>query len=186
MEYEEQKKVSLLLGLGIFFFPIIFAWFTLKKGYSTLAKAVSFAWLGLTLIAAFAMPNPEAETAPVAQPQPAQVESESVETSNNSVVADEAVEENTPTLTLQQKNAITYFNGDDEPKVKDAVWMSEKNLYLGVLNDGSDRSGYAQYACAVLIDDFGINKKGLMVKIVDIAEVAKNGKFKEIGKSYCE
>ncbi|MBN3492037.1 WYL domain-containing protein [Vibrio neptunius] len=44
-----DKSVSVKLKLGIVFLPIVFSWFTLKKGYSTLSRAVSFAWLLLTL-----------------------------------------------------------------------------------------------------------------------------------------
>lgn len=45
-----QRKVSLLLGFGIFFLPFIFAWFTLQQGYSTVARAVSFIWLALYVL----------------------------------------------------------------------------------------------------------------------------------------
>lgn len=48
------RKVSFLLGLGIFLLPIIFAWFTLRQGYRTQARVVSFFWLIFTLIVAFA------------------------------------------------------------------------------------------------------------------------------------
>lgn len=41
----QNRKVSILLGIGIFFIPLIFAWFTLRRGYSKNAKIVSFAWL---------------------------------------------------------------------------------------------------------------------------------------------
>jgi hypothetical protein len=36
---------SILLGIGVFIFPFIFAWFTLKKGYSDRFRAVAFGWL---------------------------------------------------------------------------------------------------------------------------------------------
>src|SRR5690606_2927644 len=32
----QERKVGILLGLGVFFFPWIFSWFTLRKGHSTL------------------------------------------------------------------------------------------------------------------------------------------------------
>ena len=44
-----ERRVSILLGVGIFLMPLIFAWFTLRKGYSTKAKLISFAWLIFTL-----------------------------------------------------------------------------------------------------------------------------------------
>jgi len=39
------RKVGILLGLGIFLFPIIFVWFTLRKGHSKKARVLSFGWL---------------------------------------------------------------------------------------------------------------------------------------------
>jgi len=41
----ESRQVSFLLAAGIFWLPFIFAWFTLRKGYSTKARLISFAWL---------------------------------------------------------------------------------------------------------------------------------------------
>jgi hypothetical protein len=46
-----QRQVSILLGVGIFLLPIIFAWFTLRQGYSTVSRAVSMVWLVLYLFA---------------------------------------------------------------------------------------------------------------------------------------
>jgi uncharacterized membrane protein YvbJ len=40
---EEKREVSFLLAVGIGFLPIIFAWFTLREGYSTKARLISFA-----------------------------------------------------------------------------------------------------------------------------------------------
>ena len=52
-----KKSVGFLLGLGIFLFPLIFAWFTLRKGYSVLAKVISFLWLLLILAVALSAPT---------------------------------------------------------------------------------------------------------------------------------
>lgn len=43
--HTNKKSVGFILGFGIFLFPIIFSWFTLRKGHSTLSRIVSFAWL---------------------------------------------------------------------------------------------------------------------------------------------
>lgn len=48
-----ERPVSILLGIGILLVPLIFAWFTLRKGYSTKAKVISFTWL-LFILAIFA------------------------------------------------------------------------------------------------------------------------------------
>jgi len=45
----ETKSVSALLGVGILFMPLIFSWFTLRKGHTTKAKVISFVWLVVAL-----------------------------------------------------------------------------------------------------------------------------------------
>jgi len=45
-----NRKIGLLLGVGIFLFPLIFSWFTLRKGHSALARVISFVWLGISLL----------------------------------------------------------------------------------------------------------------------------------------
>lgn len=47
---EEEKSVSIFLGIGIFLIPIIFSWFTLRKGHTKKAKIISFAWLVIIII----------------------------------------------------------------------------------------------------------------------------------------
>lgn len=47
---QPARKVSFLLGLGIFLFPLIFSWFTLRQGHSTLAKVLSFGWLAFVML----------------------------------------------------------------------------------------------------------------------------------------
>lgn len=82
-----------------------------------------------------------------------------------------------------RQNLITYLTkSGDEPKIKDATWATDRNLYVGVLDDGSRRDGYAMYLCDVAAEH-GV--KPDLIKIVDVAEVVRTGKFVEIGKSYC-
>ncbi len=45
-----HKEVSNPLKFGILLFPLIFSWLTLKKGYSTKARVISFVWMSLILI----------------------------------------------------------------------------------------------------------------------------------------
>ncbi|WP_259215720.1 zinc ribbon domain-containing protein [Shewanella baltica] len=40
-----ERKVTPAFGLAILFIPFIFAWFTLRKGYSTQAKVLAFSWM---------------------------------------------------------------------------------------------------------------------------------------------
>jgi hypothetical protein len=45
-----ERKISLWLGLGILFMPYIFSWFTLRSGYSNIARLVAFGWLIFVLV----------------------------------------------------------------------------------------------------------------------------------------
>lgn len=44
------RKVSILLGIGIFVMPYIFSWFTLRQGYSSKSRWISFIWMMIVLI----------------------------------------------------------------------------------------------------------------------------------------
>lgn len=46
-----HRAVSLPLILGIFLLPIVFAWFTLRQGHSTLSRVLSFIWLLIFMLA---------------------------------------------------------------------------------------------------------------------------------------
>src|SRR5690606_12846471 len=56
---QSKRKVSILLGIGIYLIPIIFSWSTLRAGHSTLSRVISFGWLILTLIFMFSTPSPD-------------------------------------------------------------------------------------------------------------------------------
>ena len=49
-QHPETGKVSTWLLIGIIFLPIIFVWFTRKKGYSNSVRILSFGWLFLLLL----------------------------------------------------------------------------------------------------------------------------------------
>lgn len=50
MAVSSNRSVSFLLGLGIVFFPWIFVWFLLRRGYSKQARILGFGWLALLLL----------------------------------------------------------------------------------------------------------------------------------------
>lgn len=65
----KQRKVGHYLGAGIVFLPIIFAWLTLRKGYSNWLRIGAFIWLGVFLY--FTTPNPREEAKIILQDDPA-------------------------------------------------------------------------------------------------------------------
>ncbi len=74
-----------------------------------------------------------------------------------------------------------------EPKVKDAVITDSDVLYVGVIDDGTKRDGYADYLCQVLKD----NQSGIgRVKVVKLN--SQNDPNKDnaygvlLGESWCK
>lgn len=85
------RRVGILLMIGIFFLPFIFAWFTLRKGYTLLARAVSFGWMVLLILILALTPAPPASdgrtaeiqtaaTVPTKTPEQIKTEAEAAET----------------------------------------------------------------------------------------------------------
>jgi len=79
-------RVGFPLGFAIFVLPIVFAWVTLMRGYSTTVRVLSFLWLGfcvfIWIIAAFAPGAPvttgtadaDAQAASAAPPEKTEAE----------------------------------------------------------------------------------------------------------------
>lgn len=44
------RSVGFGLGAGIFLLPLVFSWFTLRKGHTPRARGISFAWLAASLV----------------------------------------------------------------------------------------------------------------------------------------
>lgn len=83
-----------------------------------------------------------------------------------------------------QKAFVTYLvKSGSEPKVKDATWATDRNLYVGVIDDKTRRDGFAEYICSVA-GDHGVTPE--LVKVIDIMKLVKTGKFVELGKTYCQ
>lgn len=50
---QPERKVGILLFIGIFLWPIIFAWFLIRKGHTLLARGLGFGWLIFTCLVLF-------------------------------------------------------------------------------------------------------------------------------------
>ena len=82
-----------------------------------------------------------------------------------------------------QKAFVTYLvKSGNEPKVKDATWATDRNLYVGVIDDKTRRDGFAEYICSVAADH-GVAPE--LVKVIDIVKLVHTGKFIELGISIC-
>jgi len=80
---------------------------------------------------------------------------------------------------------VSYFISAQEKNVKDAYWMTDEVLNLGMIPDGSSRNGFASYACAVLKDDFGFTGY-TKVEIIDIVKIVQPAQKRVvIGSAVC-
>ena len=83
--------------------------------------------------------------------------------------------------TPEQQAWLKGFLKENKALVKDAVWMNARSLYVGVIDDGTRRDGLAQSIC----EDAKL-QGATLVKVVDVAIVARTGKFVELGKFLCK
>lgn len=73
-----------------------------------------------------------------------------------------------------------------EPKVKD-VLLQTGVLYVGVLDDGSRREGYAQYICE-LLREHAVERPGrsVPVHVMDIAKIKHRNDWVKLGSHNCK
>lgn len=83
-----------------------------------------------------------------------------------------------------RKEVTERFKSKQESLAKDATWTSDDIFKVGVINDGTSRSGYAQYVCSVL-DDYGFKGKGVQVHIIDIVVLVNTNKWEKLGLANC-
>lgn len=77
---------------------------------------------------------------------------------------------------------LTQFKGGSEPTVKDAIWTSPKMFKVGVLDDGTNRNGFAAYVCS---EAAAAGLKGISVQVIDIAKLKNTGKWVKLGEKQC-
>ncbi|MBR0573367.1 MULTISPECIES: hypothetical protein [Pasteurellaceae] len=87
-------------------------------------------------------------------------------------------------LDKAREEVKNYFISDSEPKVIDAIWTSSNTFKVGVINDNTNRDGYAQYVCLELYDR-GFKGKNVMVRVVDIQKLVQTGEWVNLGTAFC-
>ncbi|WP_411390703.1 OB-fold protein [Pseudomonas sp. MPB23] len=113
-----KRNVGFLLGIGILFFPIIFAWFLLRKGHSVLSRVVGFGWLILCILVIVAAP-----------PAPPSAGSRSVATATPAAASAPAEPLKTYTSTQVAKSY------DDNTVAADALFKGKRVKVTGRITD---------------------------------------------------
>ncbi|MCR9123019.1 MAG: hypothetical protein NXH91_12180 [Phyllobacteriaceae bacterium] len=91
---------------------------------------------------------------------------------SNTVFADESWRE----------TALTLAN--EEAKVRDALWSQDISFWIAVDDDGTDRSGYAQYICLLLSQAGRPQGEFVSVTVWDYASMATQSP-KRLGRANC-
>ncbi len=86
-------------------------------------------------------------------------------------------------MTTKHQAVLDYLRDEDAATVKDAIWLLQDSLKIGVLDNGSPRHGYAEYVCAV-VNEQGLH--GVNVHVVDIVKLKRDGDWTPIGKARCK
>jgi len=84
----------------------------------------------------------------------------------------------------QRKAVELLFKSNEEKSAKDAVWTTDNIFKVGVIDNGSDRSGYASYICSVL-DDYGFSSRSVWVQVIDIVKLKDNKECVTLGDARC-
>lgn len=94
----------------------------------------------------------------------------------------EADERYTPTDEQVGNRLKSMLSG--ESQIKDMKWDGgSKFLTLGLIDDGTDRSGYAEYVCTTLRSG-GFNQN-IHIKIIAIDKLAQTKEWVRIGGAEC-
>ncbi|MGP5553523.1 hypothetical protein [Psychrobacter celer] len=121
--------------------------------------------------AAEAAPQELKQTEPKAAAAVKDVEAKAEETDKNKLTD------------AKKAEIVAYFKSDEEPSVADALFPYS-TLKLGMHNDGSNRDGFAKYACQILQSEFGATEL-VTVSIIDIDKLVHTDKWVKIGKANC-
>ena len=87
--------------------------------------------------------------------------------------------------TPAHERALARFKSSAEPAARDAIWTTPAIFKVGVVDNGTPRSGYAAYVCSTLAE-FGFAGRGVWVQIIDIAKLQRTGEWVKLGESRCK
>lgn len=89
-------------------------------------------------------------------------------------------------LSAARKEVAVHFSGSvDEPTSKDATWTADSIFKVGVIDDGTDRRGYAEYVCLTLYD-YGFKGEKIWVQVIDIDKLTRNKEWEKLGEAHCD
>jgi len=119
-----------------------------------------------------------------------QFRQELAESKQRIVEAEKIKEQNQKALATQQdeeikQSIVNYFQSNEEPSVKAAIWTSKDTFKVGVFDDRTRRDGYAEYVCQVLYEH-GLKGHKIWVQVLDVIKLTRDGDWVKLGEAHCE
>ena len=100
-------------------------------------------------------------------------------------MAAHAASVNAEDLAPARQSAVDQFSDSErEPTAIMGLWTMDSVFKVGVLDDGSDRSGYAEYVCMALYDH-GLGGNNILVRVIDAPALIDRGEFINLGTAHC-
>ena len=150
----ENKKVSIPLAIGIFLIPLIFAWFTLRKGYSKTARMISFGWLILGFVAFALMPTPPKSGADDTIPEHTEPAlTEQTEQEKTAIADKERLE-----FQAQNKKQLAALANEDKPQFE--VPAVDYTSPVAKVDLNNDEEIIASVGLPVVEKESGANQNG--------------------------
>lgn len=136
-----HRKVSIPLIVGIIMMPFIASWFTLRKGYSTTARAVSLGWMVLALVIGLSgeSDTKQASTTPEPSVASAKVTDESQIEKPSEVASDDAASDKETAKPAKKEVINVTFNltpAQFKNKFNSKAKQLEDNLSIANLKVG--------------------------------------------------
>lgn len=95
-----------------------------------------------------------------------------------------ALQAGATTYSQQHERVKRQFQSNEEKTAKDAIWTARDIFKVGVVNDGSNRDGYANYVCEVLYEH-GFKGQQIWVQVIDIIKLTRKGQWVKLGEARC-
>lgn len=178
----ENKKVSIPLAIGIFLIPLIFAWFTLRKGYSKTARMISFGWLILGFAAFALMPVPPNQT----------IESKKTDKTNTAAIVDKS-EGNQPPFELTddpKQNAANaqahYDKLADEDRPHFEVPEVDYTSPVAKVDLNNDKEIIASVGLPVVEKESGANQNGEPMTTYYFSDDLRNGLEMSLSREFVD
>jgi len=160
----KQYSIMRLIVYGFFAF-IAYQVYTSYQGYTEKASKVPAEEVTVVAKQAVATPTPTEKP--------------------KSTVATPTASAPTADLSSARIRVANIFKSPKEPTAKDAIWAADNIFKVGVINDGSNRSGYANYVCETLYEH-GFRGQRIAVQIIDITKLVNTKEWVELGIAFCK